>query len=208
MKNRIVILLVFSSLYGCRNYESDKYIIVENEAINDIIHQLIDYETIVKNHLDTNHLKLFLISPLYVKGFDTYEIPCFSEYVDRSGLTDSEVKEYKEDYGKIYKRLKEEQKDFAPLIKGKFKERTLDYKFEYPNLQVELISEKYLFNELKQNEMGYLSISRIIFNRSFDKGYLSYGVYCGEGCFWENNIEIIKINGKWKISKYFSGGIA
>jgi hypothetical protein len=66
MKNKILIVLAFLSLCNCRNYESEKYITIENEAINDIILQLIDYERIkTSERLDTNyHFKLLLFLPL------------------------------------------------------------------------------------------------------------------------------------------------
>jgi hypothetical protein len=37
---------------------------------------------------------------------------------------------------------------------------------------------------------------------------MSYSFYCGLGCAWNNNIEIVKINGSWEIAQNFSGGIA
>ena len=58
------------------------------------------------------------------------------------------------------------------------------------------------------NIFGYLFISRVIFKRDFTVGYLGYSFFCGGGCAWNNNIEIRKQDSKWKITKYFSGGIA
>ena len=194
VKNKLFIALVFLSLCGCRNYESKEYIAIENEAINDIILQLIDYEIIKTNHADTNHLKLFLFSSLDTMVYDIDE-----SLLLESVYADDEVR---------YERLKKELKKFAPFKEGKIKERTLDYKSEYSNMEVVLIPYSLFGEEFRENELGYLWISRICFNRRFDKGYLQYGFFCGEGCLWKNNIEIVKMNGKWQISEYFSGGIA
>ena len=58
MRNKILILFVFSLLCSCRNYESEKYIAKENEAINDIIPLLIKNDEIVKgNDFDTNNFR-------------------------------------------------------------------------------------------------------------------------------------------------------
>ena len=209
MINRILILFVFSLLYSCRNYESEKYVTKENEAINDIIRQLIKYDVMVEiNNLDTNQLKIFLISSLHTETFDIQEPQGFIVGVNGVGLSESEIEENRKIYEEKYKQFKKEQKLFTPLKNGVLKERKIDYKFEYSNLQVEFIERPDKFEELKQNEYGFLYISRIAFNRCFDKGYLTYSFFCGEGCYWSENIEIVKINGKWKISETFSGGIA
>ena len=210
MVKRIFILIVFSSLYSCRNYDSEKYINHENEAINDIIVQLIKYDVMVEmNNFDTNHLKIFLISSLDTAIYNIYEPEEFERYYNVSKCTASEIEEYKKEYEEMCKKHKKEQKAFMPIKKGVLKKRILEYNFSYPNLQVELIPEcPEKFEKLKQNEYGFLYISRIVFNRYFDKGYLAYSFFCGEGCYWSENIEIVKINGKWKISETFSGGIA
>ena len=210
MVYRIFILLVFSLLYSCRSYDSEKYISHENEAINDIIVQLIQYDKMVEmNYLDTNHLKIFLISSLDTAIYNIHVPREFERYYNVSKCTVSEIEEYKKIYEEMCKKHKKEQKAFMPIKKGVLKKRILEYKFSYPNLQVEIISEyPEKFGELKQNEYGFLYISRIIFNKQFDKGYLSYDFWCGQGCWWSENIEIVKINGKWKISEAFSGGIA
>ena len=210
MTNRLIVLfLVLSTVYGCRNYDSERYINCENEAINDILRQLIDYDEMVKmNDFDTTRLTLLLISRLDTITYDIYEPDGYVISTNGVKLPDSEIKENKKDYEERLEKFKKEQRLFAPLKNGKFKQRILDYKFEYSNLQVELIPEFPNILELKQNEYGFLYISRIIFNRSIDKGFLSYSFLCGEGCYWAGNIEIIKINGKWEISEFFSGGIA
>ena len=59
-----------------------------------------------------------------------------------------------------------------------------------------------------KNEFGYLAMSRILFNTDFTKGYMYYSFICGVGCAWDSNIEITKVNGQWKITEYYSGGIA
>lgn len=209
MINKIFFLLVFLSFYSCRNYESEKYIINENKAINDIIPQLVNYDEMVKmNDLDTNHLVLFLISSLDTEIREIYEPRGFIISENGVKLPDAEINNGKRIYEEEYEKYEKEKRLFAPLQNGKLKKRILNYKFEYSNLQIELISNSPSDFKLNQNEFGYLYISRIIFNRNFNKGYLSFSFFCGEACAWDNNIEIVKVNGKWKISECFSGGMA
>ena len=206
MKNKLFILLALLSLYSCRNYESKEYITIENGAINDIIRQLINYDDMVKwNDFDTTNTKILLTSTLGTDIMNIDEPEDFDRYFNINRIKDSEMEYYKKLYSKMIKNHKKEREAFAPLTKGKLKERIFDYQFEYSNLQIELIPE---YSELKENEYGFLYISRIIFNRCFDKGYLSYAFWCGEGCYWSGNIEIIKVNGKWEMSEEFSGRIA
>ena len=233
MINRIFILLAFFTLYSCRNYESKKYITIENDAINDIIRQLINYDYLIKmNDFDTTNIKILLTSSL---GTDIVSInePSRMEWVwthvNGVKLPDTVIKAKEKRYEEAFKKYRRQESLFAPLQNGKLKKRIFDYQFEYSNLQVELIPEcpdkfeelkqseyydtfsRWLYSkcsELKENEYGFLYISRIIFNRCFDKGYLSYEFWCGEGCWWTGNIEIIKVNGKWEVSREFSGEIA
>jgi hypothetical protein len=206
MKNKIFIVFVFLSLYSCRNYESEKYIAIENEAINDILLQLTNYECIKNNdYFDTNHLKLFVFSSLDTTWIYDFYVPDFTEYyggIDANKLTDSEIKQFEE----LCEKFKEERKLFKPLKNGKLKKRTLDYTFEHSNIEIEFIDSISCW-EIKQNELGYLGISRILFNKRFDKGYLSYDLFCEDGSHG-GNIEIVKINGKWKINRHFSGWVA
>jgi len=89
------------------------------------------------------------------------------------------------------------------------KDQVMNYKFNVPNLIVKISKDSDLINHnLKKSDFGNLEISRIIFNADLNKGYLHYTFFCGQGCFWNNNIEIRKINDKWQIVKYYSGGIA
>jgi len=206
MKNKLFILLALLSLYSCRNYESKEYITIENGAINDIIRQLINYDDMVKwNDFDTTNTKILLTSTLGTDIMNIDEPGDFDRYFNINRIKDSEMEYYKKLYSEMVKNHKKEREAFAPLTKGKLKERIFDYQFEYSNLQIELIPD---CSELKENEYGFLYISRIIFNRCFDKGYLSYEFWCGEDCYWSGNIEIIKVNGKWEMSEEFSGSIA
>ena len=232
MINKIFILLIFSSLYSCRNYDSKKYITHENEAIKDVIHYLISYDEMVKmNNLDTTYTKILLTSSLGTDLIgEIHEPEGFDRYFNVNLITDPEKeKYYKKLYDELCKKRKKMKKAYAPIVKGLLKKRILDYQFEYSNLQVELIPEcpdkseelkqsgyyvsfsPWLYSkcsELKENEYGFLYISRIIFNRCFSKGYLAYEFWCGQGCGWTGGVEIVKINGKWEISEDFAMGIA
>jgi len=203
--NKVFLAVIILSAFSCRNYDSHKYISIENQAINDIIPEMIEFEEMVKmNNLDTTNLKLFIISSLDANTAWTEKPNGY--YI---GLTEKENQENKKEFERELKEYDKEEKLFAPLTNGTINKRNLNYDFENLNLKIELISESDIQSfRLKKNEFRYLSISRIIFNRAFSKGYLSFRFICGEACAWNNNIEISKSNGKWKISQYFSGGIA
>ena len=210
MKNKILILFMLSSLYSCRNYESRRYMAKEDEAIDDIIFQLINSgERFEYFYFDsTIHSKIFLISLLDTILRDDISEPYgFTVSVNGVRLPESEIEEGRRIYEEGYRKYRAEYKLFAPLKNGLLKQRKLDYKFKHQNLQVELIIER-SNNELKENEFGYLYLSRLIFNRCYTKGYLSYMLICGDACAWSGNIEIVKIKGKWIITKYFRGGFA
>lgn len=209
MINKLTIPWILISLVGCINYETEKYFDQENKAINDIIPQMIDYHEMVKmNSLDTLNLKLFLIATLDTQIYEIYKPDGYVVSENGNNLPDEEITERQKEYEEDLEKYKQELKLFSALKNGSVKRRILDYKFEYSTLKIELIPERPHELNLKQNEFGYLYVSRILFNRSYDTGYLSFSFYCGEGCAWDNNIEIVKINGRWKISRYFSGGIA
>lgn len=208
---RILLLIMLLQLCSCRNYDSAKYISAENEAINDLIHKMIDLEYMVKhNNLDTNNLKIFFISVLGNEICEIYKPDGYIVGEDSIMFSEEEVNKRKDLYEIEFEKYLREFEFFAPLTKGKIKERKFDYQFKFSNLKVELVSENAdFFNpNLNSNEFGILSVSRVVFNRSFDKGNLSYGFGCGPECMWQYNVEISKIDGKWIISKYLSGIIA
>lgn len=190
MNTKIIIpFLCFCMLsISCTNYDSERYIQTENQAIQDIILELIDFEYMSKGH-STNSQKL----NLYLNAtLDTIIVP----YNDPYHYEDEDLNKYRK-----------EQISFLPFKTKRIKKRELHHTFEYPNLDVKLVTDIDR-KPLHIQEMGYLYISRVIFNNRYDKGYLSYAFFCGEACFWNNNIEIIKVNGVWKVSEEFSGGIA
>ena len=203
-------VLFFSS---CQNYESEKYFKMENEAIQDVILQMTKFEELKElNNYENGKLKLYILSKL--DTFTSREIKPIGYDIGLNGINFSEerIEENKKEFEENLKKYEKEEDLFADLRKGKIKPRDLNYIFKNNKLKIELIeSEKFekLENfETKENEIGYLLISRIIFNRNFTKGYLHFVFICGVGCAWDNNIEIKKVNGKWKITEYFSGGVA
>ena len=199
----IIIVLVIFSFSSCQNYESEKYIKMENEAINDIILEITCYEEMKRlNSWKNRKLKLYLISQLDNNTSYTDKPTDTITLINNFYLSEKEIAENTEKYER-------EEKLFEKLKKGKIQKRNLKYKFTNEKLNIVLIEpEKYLGNKTIKNEFGYLFISRIIFEENFTKGYLHFSFFCGEGCAWNSNIEIKKINGKWKISESFSGGIA
>ena len=203
-------VLFFSS---CQNYESEKYFKMENEAIQDVILQMTKFEELKElNNYENGKLKLYILSKL--DTFTSREIKPIGYDIGLNGINFSEerIEENKKEFEENLKKYEKEEDLFADLRKGKIKPRDLNYIFKNNKLKIELIeSEKFekLENfETKENEIGYLLISRIIFNRNFTKGYLHFVFICGVGCAWDSNIEIKKVNGKWKITEYFSGGVA
>jgi hypothetical protein len=170
---------------------------------------MIDYhDRITMNGIDTVKARLYLQSTMdtmicKIESPDGYVIS-----VDKVRLPEDEIEESKKIYENEYKKYRREFKLFAPLREGQLEGRKIDFNFEYTNLQVEFTSKNSDELTFLENDLGYLYISRIIFNQSFKKGYLTFAYYCGEGCAWCYNIEIVKIDGKWKISERLSGWIA
>ena len=179
MKNIILSILVFFTLFGCSNFESEEYIKEENKAINKLIPKLFS----IKNYEIDNieNVEIFVITSL------TNEIEIISDDEQKIIL-------------------------FEPFLAKSINNRILNFEFNYKNLNITQISKqqfekKYPIDNKGSNEI-YLLISRISFNQTFDLGYMNYQIYCGEGCFWSNNIEIKRIKGQWVISRLLSGNIA
>jgi len=194
MKIIIIFLIVFS-FYGCKNYNSKEYIENENIVIKEIIPQLIQFDNGANwNKLDTKP-KVFLSEKLFV--------------VYKPKVNHEDIYRQSEKEEKRLKKIKEtEMKNFRPFALNLIKERKLKYKIEYPNLKIEYVEENVKIKKFKENEYGHLVISRIIFNKNFDTGYLAYSFFCGTACAWGYTVEIKKINGKWEITETYSGGIA
>jgi hypothetical protein len=204
--NKILLLLTISIFtISCKNYESEKYILNENEAIIDIIPDLIDLNNMISmNNFKSDSLNLYVNSTLHNNNIT------FNEQND-SFLDKYENDSLKEIFNK-------EKTDFKAFTEKSIKPRNLNIEIKYSNLNIIIISSNEhtrnitkTYNEkseIDKNIFGSLDLSRIIFDEKYEIGYLSYGFYCGEGCFWSSNIQIRKINGKWKISETYSGGIA
>ncbi|NOU58492.1 hypothetical protein [Marinifilum caeruleilacunae] len=206
---RIFIFIVLLSLYSCRDFNSRKYINRENEAISDLIHEMIDYhDRITMNGIDTAKARLYLQTTMDTMICKIDPPGGYVISVDNVRLPTEEIEENKKKYENEYKKYRREFKLFAPLRDGQLKRRKIDFNFNYSNLQIEFTSKNNDELTFQKNDLGYLYVSRIIFKHSFSKGYLTFAYYCGEGCAWIYNIEIEKIDGKWKISKRLSGWIA
>ena len=202
---KIILLLLTISIFSCTDYDSEKYILNENEAITDIIPDLIDLNDMISmNNYKTDSLNLYLNSALNNENIT------FTEQFD-SFLNTPENDSLKVKFNR-------EKLAFKAFTKKSINPRNLDIEIKYSNLNVIIIPSNEhsknitkTYNEksdIDKNIFGSLDMSRIIFDKKYEIGYLSYGFYCGEGCFWCSNIQIRKINGKWKISETYSGGIA
>ena len=213
MNRFIIIAILIFSFISCQNYNSDKYIKIENEAISDLILEMTHFVEMKKgNNRENNRTKLFILSTLDTVTASTYEPKGYTIAVNDIDFTKKEIEQAKKEFEENLEKYEKEEKLFANFKNGVIKPRKLTSTFNNEKLNIELIKNEEVERlenfEVKKNEFGYLFISRIVFNRNFTKGYLHYEFICGIGCAWDDNIEIEKVNGKWKITKYYSGGIA
>jgi hypothetical protein len=210
MKKIVLTLLIALSLYNCQNYESEKYIENENIAINDLILEMIKFDEMVKlNNWESKKLKLFIFSKL--DTITAYSIKPTGYDIGVNGVNYSQerIEENRKRFEKELDEFEKEEHLFAVLKKGKIKKRHLNYSFSNEKIDFEYIRLEDVkdFNP-KKNEYGYLGISRIVFNSSYTVGYLHYSFFCGDLCGWDDNIKIEKINGKWKITERYTGGVS
>ncbi len=184
----LIFLLVLS--ISCINPNNERYKLHENNAINDVIPEMIDYYNM--SNLNNWHEKDMLL-----KIGDTLS--------NRTAMISKPI-----DYDEIkIEEYELELKLFDKLTNKKILPRKLNFDFQNENFEIVLVDPTSQENyKTSGNEIGYLFVSRVLFNRNFTKGYTSYIYFCGEACVWDNNIELVKKNNKWKISRYFSGGIS
>ncbi|ANQ48576.1 hypothetical protein MY04_1199 [Flammeovirga sp. MY04] len=210
MKKLTLKILVLFSLMSCSNYESDIYINAEHEAINDILIELIKFKEIkrIKTRGDEKS-KLYIISTLDTVTAQIFKPEGYLVGMEGFDITKEEIDHQKKEYETILENYCEEEKLFRKLKNGSIKEREIHHVFDDEYFDICLIpQEEFKGFETNTDELGYLFISRIVFNKDYTKGYLHYSFACGIGCFWDNNIVISKVNEKWTITRYFSGGIS
>lgn len=197
-------------LFGCRDYESEKYISEEEVAIEELFAKFIQLDEMLSmNDYGDSIPTLYIISQLD----NTVQVYQDSiETIIREDSTGTYITR------ELSAKTVEENELFAPLTSGDFNKRVLTNSIQHELLDIRMLQETEFQNEhlgnivdrMEKNKrvFGYLFLTRIIFNRDFTVGYLGYAFFCGAGCAWDNNIEIRKEKGKWIISRYFSGGIA
>jgi hypothetical protein len=210
MKRIIVIVVIITSLWSCRNYDSPKYIATENEAINDIILDVTNFIE-MKQLNDWPDEKLTLYVHFKLDTFSAHVEPPGGFIIAMNGtdLSESEIAENKKEYEERLARYEKERKIFKKFKDGSIKSRTLNHAIITDNLNIQLFDADTLQSfSVNKHVFGYLGMSRILFNRDFTKGHLYYSFLCGAGCAWFGNIEITKVNGQWKITENYSGGIA
>lgn len=201
----IIGLLLFSS---CEKTTSNKYITAENEAINDIILEMTKFDE-MKNLIDTKNKKLilYLDAVLDTTTALTYKPELPLNDIETNNLSLKEIEQIKINFVQDSIEYEREKSLFMNLKNDEIKKRTIDYAFKNEKLDIKYFdAEKVEEFDTNENELGYLFVSRIVFNKEYTKGYLHFDFICGDGCAWDYNIEIKKENGKWKISEYFSGG--
>lgn len=210
MKNVLFILTIIIFIISCRNYESKEYFDNENQAISDVILAMTEFDKMKRiNEWSDIKLKLYVVAKLDTISAWIEKPKGYTIALNDVSLSKKRITENRKRYENELAEYEEEEFLFRNLKNGKLKPRVLNYNFQNEKLDIELIkSEKFKTNETIDNEFGYLFVSRVIFNINFTKGCLHYQFFCGEACAWDSNIEVTKINGVWKITKVFSGGIA
>lgn len=209
MKYRLLILFSFL-IFGCRDYENQKYFSEEEEAIEELIAEFIQLDEMLSmNNYGDSIPILYVISQLDNK-IQVYQDT--TETITKEDSTGTYVTR------ELSPSTVEENELFEPLTSGDFNKRILAKSLQHDLLNIVMLPETEFQNEhlgnivgrMEQNEgiYGYLYLTRIIFNRDYTVGYLGYAFFCGAGCAWNDNIEIRKEGGKWVISRYFSGGIS
>lgn len=210
MKNIFLKFIWFSCILSCQNFDSEKYHKNENQAISDLILEMTNFEEAKKlNNFQNKKLKLYLASTLDTATAWTKKPQGYITAIDGIQLSKEQIKKNKQRYEIEVANYEKENQLFESLKNGKIKKRSLNHLFQNQYLKIELIEPDRIKSlETRNNEFGYLFISRIIFNKNFTKGYLHYEFFCGVGCAWNYNIEISKVKDKWVITDSYSGGIA
>lgn len=196
-----IIIASLTIILGCRNYDSDFYVKKENEALQQLIPQLIDLnEMLQMNDFGEGKPTLYLLAELHTE-------------IELGSALEEKVLETENGLPKTIELIESEKykvkkKHFKPFINGSIKNRKLTTEFKYPNLHIKLISKDELESThtdiaeaMKRNKeiFGYLSMTRIVMNKDFDTGYMSYAFFCGKGCVWGSNIEVKIKNGQWQV---------
>ena len=208
MNRFTTLILILFSIISCEKQNSNSYIKIENEAINDILLEMTRFDE-MKNVIDTKNKKLILYVDAFLDTTTalTYKPERYINNFDANGLSIEEIEENEKEFLQDSIKYEREKKLFLDLKNDQLKKRALDYFFKNDQLNIKYFDAEKIENfDTNENEFGYLFISRIIFNDDYTKGYLHYDFICGDGCAWDYNIEIIKTDNKWKISDYFSGG--
>jgi hypothetical protein len=209
MNRLITIVLIIFSLSSCQNYDSEKYIKIENEAIEDIILEMTNFEEMQNlNEWKNEKLKLYISSKLETTSEKIIKPTGYDISSNGIDYSKEKIAENKREFESNLAEYNRENQLFINLNNGKIEVRILNYTFFIEKLKIELIGEIEIEKlKIAENEFGQLYISRIIFNRNYTKGYLSFNFFCQDMCGWGENIEIIKNDGKWRISEHFSGWI-
>ena len=202
----LIYLIIF--LLACTNYESEEYISYENEVIKEIIPELLSLKQYQISNIE--NVSIFLINELgnEIEADTVYEETYKTISADTVRLINREIST----------EPLEERTLFEPFLRRQIRSRKLNIEINYENLNLKLISLADFQNRkrtAKNEPYGdksiteiYLILTRISFDRNKEYGYLNYTVFCGEDCFWTNNVEIKKVNNKWIITRILSGSIA
>ena len=208
MNKLTIVTFIVISFISCQKNNSNKYIKIENEAINDIILEMTKFDEMKDkfNPTDKKHI-LYVEAVLDTTTAYTFKPEIDVTEIESDELSKEEIEELKLNFIQDSIKYEREKKLFADLKNDKIKKRPLTYPFKSNQLNIKYFNSEEIEDfDTNENEFGYLFISRIIFNEDYTKGYLHYDFICGDGCAWDYNIEIVKIDDRWKISEYFSGG--
>lgn len=206
MKTYIKLLFLSLTLFatGCQNYESTLYLEEESKVICDIIPELVTLYSI-----DSTAPRgiLYVVNKQDTIIYKREKPRSISFNVESVESFEKNFAEERKRYDKEFEEYEFEKDVFKPILNGKLQPRIFE-NCNCPDIAISLIDIDKIKDSFAKNEIGTLHLSRIVFNFNLDKGYLNYTFFCGEGCAWGGNVEIVKKNGTWIFVRELSGWIA
>jgi len=166
MRRVCFLLTIVALTFSCRSFETEEYLREEDKALVDLIPEMADADDMLAlNDFGTRKPILYIIEDL-----DNY-----LDLNDHDSISD------------------QDREGLAPLIKNQMERRKMSKNIssQIPELDVKLLSVKEYESKHKENlneyihkggTFGYLGISRIVFVDKYKSGYVSFYLFCGEGC--------------------------
>ena len=181
MRDRFLIILLALIISGCSNFDKKKYITKDNKETPILI------KSIFSNSND-NYLTLNCIreKDYHLSSILNEENNLISQHLD---LNSKEELETVTDLDKRFK--------LTPNLVENRKILTED---ELKSFQKEKGADFINFQELSKCPKGYITISKPIFNKDFDKAIIHIGQVCGFLC-GNGEYRLYEFKGGWKLKK-------